>query len=242
MADLWVVTIAGAAVFIGAVVQGTVGFGVNMLAAPLIVLLEPALMPVSVLIVGIVMPLIGWWSERQHVDNRVGWAFAGRIAGTLPAVWIVAILPPEQLGIAIALLILLTVVLTMFRIELRVSRPTLAGAGFMSAIAGTTAGIGGPPLAIVYQHSPPPTVRATSALVLVTGSLISLAGLGLAGEVEPRPLWIGLSLVPFLITGFLTAVHVRGRLQGEAFRRAILAAVVLSAVAVLTRSVVDAVL
>lgn len=238
-----VVVIAGAAVFLGAVVQGTVGFGVNLLAAPVIVFLQPGLMPVSLLIVGTVMPLITWWNEHEHVDHKgVGWALAGRAAGTLPGVWIVAVLPPDQLGIAIAILILLTVALTLLRVELQVNRTTLAGAGFLSAIAGTTAGIGGPPLGLVYQRSEPPMARATTAVVLAVGSLISMAGLGLADQIDAKQVWAGLALVPCLGLGFAVALRIRNRFQGESFRRAILVIVVLSAIAVLVRSALDSVL
>lgn len=233
--DRSVLFIVGAAVFLGAVVQGTVGFGVNLLAAPTVVLLEPSLMPVALLVVGIILPLVSWWNEREHVDEEVPWALAGRVAGTIPGVWLVSLLRPDQLGIAIAILILLTVALTVFRVEVQVNRSTLVGAGFVSAIAGTTAGIGGPSLGIVYQRSAPSTARATTSVVLLVGSLMSLAGLAIAGRVEARQLWTGLALIPFVVTGFVAALHVRGRFQGPSFRNVVLAAVVLSAVAVLAR-------
>lgn len=234
-----IVLVAGSCVLLGAVVQGTVGFGVNLLAAPIIVLLEPSLMPVSLLIVGTVMPLITVCNEGRHIDRSVGWALGGRVAGTVPGVWLVVVLSADYLGIVIAVLILAMVAVTLVSVDVSPSRASLVGAGLASGITGTASGVGGPPLGLVYQRSAPSTARATTALVLVLGSLISLTALGFAGEVEAAQVWFGLLLVPFLAAGFLVALHVRARFQGELFRWAILAVVVVSSIAVIVRPALD---
>ena len=74
-----VIVLAGLVVAFGALMQGTVGFGFALVAAPLLVLLDPALVPVSLLLLlatahALLMP------RREHSDTDragVGWALVG---------------------------------------------------------------------------------------------------------------------------------------------------------------------
>lgn len=223
MIDLHVVLIAGIAVLVGAVVQGAVGFGVGVVAAPIVTLLDPTLMPGSLLVAGLLLPLLSLVSKHRHVDPGVGWVFVGRVVGTLPGVAIVALLPPDQLAVGIGAMTLLAVGLTVHRFTLPVNRATRAGAGFFSAVGATTASIGGPPLGIVYQRSDARTVRSTSAVVFAVGSLVSLVALALVGELSQRQLLTGLSFAPFFVLGFLVALPLRERLRGPGFRVGVLA-------------------
>jgi uncharacterized protein len=234
--DLDVVMLAGIAVLVGAVIQGALGMGVGLVAAPIVTLLDPSLMPGSLLVAGFGLPAMSLATEHRHVDPRVGWVFLGRVAGTLPGVLIVAVLPPERLALAVGVMTLLAVALTLHTFVLPRTRSTLVGAGFFSAVGATTASIGGPPLGLVYQRADPKTLRATIALVFVTGSLLSMAALAVAGEMSLRELLTGLAFFPFFGVGFLLSLPLRRHLRGAVFRYAVLAVVTASALAVLVRS------
>jgi uncharacterized protein len=235
--DLQVVMLAGIAVFVGAVIQGAIGMGVGLVAAPIITLLEPSLMPGSLLVCGFFMPAMSLATEHRHVDPRVGWVFAGRLAGTLPGIAIVAALPRDDLAIAVGVMTLLAVALTVRSYGLPVNRSTLTGAGFLSAIGATTAAIGGPPLALVYQRSDPKTVRSTMALVFVVGSALSIAGLAAAGQMSQAELLTGLAFFPFFGLGFLLSLPLRPHLRGRVFRYSVLGVVTASGLAVILRAV-----
>jgi uncharacterized protein len=236
--DLQVVLLAGIAVLVGAVIQGAVGMGVGLVAAPIVTLLDPSLMPGSLLVAGFFMPAMSLATEHRHVDPRVGWVFLGRLLGTLPGVLVVAALPPERLAVAVGLMTLLAVALTLHSYVLPMTRPTLVGAGFFSAVGATTASIGGPPLGLVYQRSDPKTLRSTISLVFVLGSLLSMGGLALAGEMSLRELLTGLAFFPFFGTGFALSLRLRRHLRGAGFRYAVLAVITASALAVLVRAAV----
>jgi uncharacterized membrane protein YfcA len=236
LADLDVVMLAGIAVLVGAVVQGAVGMGVGLVAAPVVTLLDPTLMPGSLLVAGFFMPAMSLATEHRHVDPRVGWLFAGRLAGTLPGVLIVAALPPERLAVAVGILTLVAVGLTLHTFVLPTTPATLVGAGFFSAVGATTAAIGGPPIGLVYQRSDPRTFRSTMSLVFVVGSLLSMGALALAGQMSLREMLTGLAFFPFFAGGFLLSLPLRKRLQGRVFRYSALAVITASALAVLVRA------
>jgi uncharacterized protein len=234
--DLHVVMLAGIAVLVGAVIQGAVGMGVGLVAAPIVTLLDPSLMPGSLLVAGFFMPLMSLATEHSHVDPRVGWVLAGRLAGTVPGVLIVAALPPDQLAVGVGVLTLVAVGLTLHTFVVPVNRSTLAGAGFLSALGATTASIGGPPLALVLQRSDPRRLRSTTAAVFVLGSALSLSALGLAGQLSKSELLTGLAFFPFFGVGFALSLPLRRHLRGRGFRYGVVGIVTASALAVLIRA------
>jgi uncharacterized protein len=234
--DLQVVLLAGVAVLVGAIIQGAVGFGVGLVAAPIVTLLDPSLMPGSLLVAGFLLPLMSFATEHRHYDPKVGWVFVGRVVGTAPGVLIVAALPPDQLAAGVGLMTLLAVGLTLHTFVVPVNRSTRVCAGFFSAIGATAASIGGPPLGLVYQRADPRTARSTTALVFVLGSLLSIGGLTLAGEMSLRELLTGLCFFPFFAVGFLLSLPMRPHLRGRVFRYAVLGVVTASALAVLVRA------
>src|SRR4051812_33476877 len=90
MPDWDFIAVAGLAAAVGAIVQGSVGLGIGLVAAPLVTLLFPALMPGSVLIAAAVLPLFTLTREARFADwHGLRWAFGGRLVGTPLGVWVV---------------------------------------------------------------------------------------------------------------------------------------------------------
>lgn len=67
---------------------------------------------------------------------------------------------------------------------------------------GTTIGVGGPPLTLVYQRSSGSEIRGTLAPIQSFGAATSLAALAVVGELEMRDLGRGLLLAPGMVIGF----------------------------------------
>ena len=66
----------------GAAVQGAVGFGANLVAAPLLVLLDDGFVPGPVIVAsGVLNLLVTWRSGRGAVDPTVNMAIAGQVVG-----------------------------------------------------------------------------------------------------------------------------------------------------------------
>ena len=54
---------------LGAWVQGTIGFGVALVAAPLLVLVDPGLVPGPLLAAAVPLNLLVWYREREAVES-----------------------------------------------------------------------------------------------------------------------------------------------------------------------------
>lgn len=158
MPDLavWILVAIAGSVVAGAVVQSVVGLGLGLVAAPVVTLLAPHLMPGSLLVLGMVLPTFTLARERRDLDwHGFGWALPGRLVGTVVGVWVVATVSARDLGVAVGLAVLLAVALTARAITVPVTRTSLGVAGFTSGIAATTSAIGGPPMALLSTSTVP---------------------------------------------------------------------------------------
>jgi uncharacterized protein len=240
--DAGVLAVIGSAVLLGAYVQGLLGFGVGIVAAPVITTTQPTqptLMPTVVLILGAVFGSGAILSEWRATDMRgVAYALLGRVPGMVAGVYVVARLPLAVLEVVVAAAVLGAVFITACRFQPQRSVRALLFAGAASGITGTAAGIGGPPMALLYRDSAPDVRRATLGAFFSVGAVASLLVLSAAGEVTQRDLIVTVLLLPVLGAGFLLAAVTRARIDGSALRRGVLSVSTLAALALLVRALV----
>ncbi|MGI5506632.1 sulfite exporter TauE/SafE family protein [Lentzea sp. CA-135723] len=228
---------AGVIVAFGGLLQGLIGFGLALVAVPLLALLDPALVPVPVLVIACAHALLSLVREFGHVDWRgVGWAMLGRLPGTVVGIWIVDSLDAKSFGIVVGAAVLVCVLLSVTSWRPQPTPPSLVTAGVASGSFGTATSIGGPMIALVYQNQEGPQVRATLAAFFTLGSAVSMAGLSIAGNVTAHQLWSGVLLVPFLIAGFLLSGPLRKRFDAKGVRTPMLVVAGVSAVVLIVRS------
>lgn len=236
--SLWaIVAVAGIAVLLGAVVQGMIGLGIALVASPVIVLLDPTLMPGAMIFCGAVLPLMTLISEHDDIDWRgLAWAFPWRFVGTAIGGWLVATASPEALGLMVGCFVLIAVGLSMISWRPRPSPVALSVGALVSGIGGTATSVGGPPMALVYQHQRPAMLRSTLAFYFLVSSTISLIALAWYGELGWHQLRVGLLLLPFVAAGFMASLYLRRRLDTERVRSLVLVVSAASAVILIVRA------
>ncbi len=232
-----VVAIVAATLVVGATVQGVVGLGLGLVAAPIIALLDPSLMPVLPLVLAVLLAAITLIGEHDDIDWRgLAWALPARIPGTYAGVALLAVFSDRHIGIAVAVMVLIAVAVSLREFTVPVTAASLVTAGFVAGVSGTATSIGGPPIALLYQHHRPRQIRTTLAVFFVVGALLSLAGLAIAGQVELRVLALAGALSPCLLVGVWLASRLRGRVPEAGFRLGVLLVCALSAVVLLLKS------
>ena len=103
-------------------------------------------------------------------------------------------------------------------------------------VKNTVAGVGGPPMAITYQHSDPRTLRASLAAFNTIGLIcFTLPSLAIAGVIGRREVQLACLLVPGVIAGFVAGKYTLAKLPPERVRPFVLAVCAASAVVVLAR-------
>lgn len=220
----------------GAALQAVLGFGLGLIAAPVLALVDPTLVPGPLLFVMVPLTVLVARRERGSLDLRgIRWALAGRIPGTIAGSLAVASLPERQLAVLLGGVVLLAVVLSVAGWRVRPTSSTLLVAGAASGFMGTATSIGGPPMALVYQRRSGPELRATLAAYFVVGAAFSLATLSVAGEFDGAGLAQGLWLLPGVLAGYAASGHLARVLDGGHTRTAVLVASATSAMALILR-------
>ncbi|HEX9729396.1 MAG TPA: sulfite exporter TauE/SafE family protein [Gemmatimonadales bacterium] len=194
--------IAAAVVLIGAILQGSIGFGLGMVAAPLLILIDPRFVPGPLLATAVVVTLFLARRDWHAVQVRdLAWALSGRFWGVLAAVYVLTVVSPERIAILFGVLILGAVGLSASGLHLAPTRGTLVLAGILSGFMGTTVSIGGPPMALVYQRVSGARIRGTLSAYFVVGILFSLLALRLAGRLGATELRMAGGLIPGALVG-----------------------------------------
>lgn len=221
-----------------ATVQGVVGFGGNLLAVPVVALIIPAALPGAMVIPGVPMALAMAIGERDHVDWRGSrFILLGRLPGTALGVAVVAIVSSQVLAIVIGAVVIVAVAVSVVAAHLHpgVTPATAAATGIATGLTGTAAAIDGPPLALLYQHDPPPVFRSTLATQFAIGAAFTTTGLLVAGQLHAWQVLLGLSLMPSYFAGFLLSLAIRPRVNTRNLRPAVLTIAALTGVAAILR-------
>lgn len=234
-----VVVIGGLAVLAGAVVQGGVGFGLGLVAAPVLTMVEPGLMPGAIQVVNMTLPLFTLAVEWRRVDWRgLGFAVLGRIPGSVIGALVVVYISVSARGILVAVMVLAAVALTARALSVPRNGVTITSAGFVSGITGTATGIGGPPVALVYQTAKGPQIRATLAMFFFLSAAQSLVVLAVVDQLPAQALATGAALIVPMALGFLVSGPLRRYLDGGRVRAAVLAVAAASALALIAQNVI----
>jgi hypothetical protein len=222
-------------------VQGVVGFGSNLLAVPVVALIVPAALPGAMVIPGVPMAVAMAVHERDHIDWRGSrFLFLGRIPGTVVGVAVVALVSAETLVVLIGVVVIIAVALSVFAAHLHpgITPATATATGVATGVTGTAAAIDGPPLALLYQHDPAPVFRSTLAAQFAVGTLFTLTGLMLGGQLHGWQLLLGISLMPSYFVGLGLSLLVRPRVSPRAVRPAVLAIAALTGIAAIVRTMI----
>jgi len=217
-------------------VQSSVGFGLNLLAAPILALIDPIFVPGPAIAAGLVQTVIMAGRERRGIEyGHIGWTATGRVVGTAGGVLVLSVANGSQANIAFGSLVLLAVALSLVGLRLSPVPRVLIGAGCLSGVMNTISSIGGPPIALIYQHERGAKLRGTLAGHFVVGASISLAALIVSGHFTGTEVVATAVLVPGVLLGFPLARPLTRVIDGRSARPAILTLAALSAVAILAR-------
>jgi uncharacterized protein len=218
-----VVAIISLAVVIGAVIQGSIGFGYALVAVPAMVVLLPWAVPVTPLFLALPMTVLMSAKEWRSIDLG-GFALitGGRLVGTIAGVILLVLVPKGYLSTLTGLLIMAAALGSVLKPDFEVRNSTRLTGGVASGVVGTVAALGGTPLALVYQDRSGAELRSTLAISFVVGIAMSLVGLGLAGKVEGRHVVLALELLPGLLVGLWASRWVVKRLEERWLRPAVL--------------------
>ncbi len=226
-------------VTIGIALQGVVGIGFALVAAPLLFLIDPLFVPVPLIILGALLSGYMVARGRHHLSwRRLMPALVARVPGSWLGASLLAAVSPAVLSLILGSTLLVAVALS-WRNNIRISMSprSLSVAGFFSGIIGTATSVGGPPMALVYQESNVLTARSELAAFFLAGLPITLMMLALTDNLPLESLLLTLKMVPGLIAGVFVARRIDRYIDKQSARPLLLSMSLLGAVLVLVQGI-----
>jgi uncharacterized membrane protein YfcA len=222
---------------VGSAIQGNVGIGFAVIAAPILLLVNPAFVPAPIVLAAMLLVvLIALREWRDVIVEHIGLAVVGRTIGTLPAAYAIRAFPKSAYELLFAALVLLGVMLSALGWHVLPTRRNVVLASIVSGFMSTVSAVGGPPMALLYQNEAGPRIRATISAIFTIGGLVTLSGLWWAGRFHIVELLLGLLLMPGVVAGFAISGYTTALVDRAHIKPAVLAISLLSALLVMLRA------
>ncbi|WP_375750048.1 sulfite exporter TauE/SafE family protein [Vibrio sp. HN007] len=220
MFEIDMVTLLAMGIFLlGSFVQSAIGFGLAIVAAPLLYPMAPEYVPGPICVAGFVVSVMNALKYRQDISVgglkvAILWRIPGSIAGGL----LLSIVSAKFLSLWLGALVLIALGISLLPFRLEPTSNRMAIAGLMSGLMGTSSGIGGPPMALLLQHQEANSLRGNLSAFFLFSSILSIVVLVVMGHFTMHHLYISLPLIPAVWLGYRLARLCVNRIPKEWIR------------------------
>jgi uncharacterized membrane protein YfcA len=217
------IAVACLAVAAGAMVQGSIGFGMALLSSPILMMVDPRLVPGPLTACGVAVSLATLARERRRADLRgLTVVLPGLLVGSWMGAGLLYFAPADLVSIVLGGIVLAAVALSAWGLVLRDTRRNVLLAGIAAGFLSTTASIPGPPLALVYHHRSGDRLSGTLAPIFLFSGVVSLINLTLIGRFGAAEIKLAFLLGPAVAIGMVLSSSLTGRLRPTTMRLAVL--------------------
>ena len=159
----------------GAITQSAIGIGFGIPAC-FLVLIDPSMVPSCIILMGSFLAMgNGLLSIKDVIKIDLVYSFFGRVVGSIIALPLLFLtIGTKYYLITFGLLLLIVTYLSASKWNIIATKKNITYGGIASGLMGTLIGIGGPPMAIVYQNSTAKNVVATLNMFFGIGALFSV--------------------------------------------------------------------
>lgn len=225
--------------FVAGCMNGLTGFGFGVVAAPLLLLVQPAdwVVPVVLALTPLTgLALLAPASARRAVDRALATRLTTASAVGLPIGFLLLMtLDTSVIAIVIGVIIIGYALWQLSgRTMSRVGDSWLIPFGLVGGALSTSTGLNGPAVALAVgsRRLPHPAVLATMSAYVTAVSLLSLLALAVAGRLEASTMIAALPLLPAALAGVLTGRWWQRHTVHRQERQALLALVLMGVLTV----------
>lgn len=200
------ILLAMVVIIMGSFIQSATGFGLAIATAPILIFISIDYVPAPITIIGLILSLFNAWQYRHNFSLQgLLYALVGRVPGSLAGGVVLLWVNSAQLTLLIGLSVMAAVLISLLPVRIQPTPNRLAVAGFFSGLFGTSAGIGGPPMALLLQHAEANAIRANLSAFFVASSILSLLVQGGTGYLNWHHVELTLPLIPACMAGYYLA-------------------------------------
>ena len=224
----------------GAFVAGLSGFAFGLIAASLwLYILTPLQSATLIVAFGLLVQGYSVWKLRAALDWTRLWPFVvGAALGVPAGVSVLTWADPRSIRIAVGIILILYSLYAFFRPALNlgaVPRMADAAVGFANGVLGGLTGLAGIIVTIwcTLRGWPKEAQRATFQPIAVVVFAMTAFWLGAKGSITTETAKLFLIGLPFLVAGTWLGLKLFGRIDEKAFRRIVIALLLVSGAALL---------
>ena len=211
-------------VFAAAFLQSATGFGLVMIASPLLMYFyDPKLVIVVVALVACCGNVTQSFFLRRHTRfDLVGWLTLGALVGQPIGLRIYQAIPGVWLKLVVSVVILLSLTLMQaFHVHAKIRPRNSFVTGMIAGTSATTTGMSGPPLILYFSHAKlaPEEIRAVACTFFAASNILALTAFYLGGVDFAPALREAPYILPGLALGATAGYIAAGRVPAQAFRK-----------------------
>jgi len=225
---------------LAATCQSLTAFGFALVMVPLLSLaweVKPAVVTSTLLGTVILLPLT--LEVREHVSPaRAARLLAGSLLGIPAGVVLLVRIDPEALKVLVGAVVIVASLLLYFSRQVRwpeMGGSTPVAVGMIAGVLRASTSMGGPPavLNLLGAEKGMQSFRATLLAFSLPMSVVTIAGLTLAGQVTGEIVRASAIALPAVAVGLILGRWMRAWIDEEVFRTVVLAVLILTSVAVI---------
>jgi len=218
--DLIIVLLTSAA---GAIVQGSAGIGLGLVASPVLLSVDPSFGPGPLLLGGLVIGARHITAEWEDLDRpTLRRSLIGLPVGGVAGLAVLRVMAPDTLSLMIGLLICAAAVFLLSGVNVNRTSGSDLLTGAASAFTSITAALPGPPLVIGLADLQPKALRCTVSVFVAVTSAFAFVGLMVIGRFGSHEATLLALMVPGLLVGVVVSRWTRPLLDRHWFRPGIL--------------------
>lgn len=223
----------------GAIVHGSIGIGLGLVAAPALVAIDPAFAPGPLLLAGQIVGIRHVLAEFGEADLRA-WkrSLFGVPVGVVGALVVLEMMSDKLLAIMVGSLTAMAAAMLLAGWNLSRTPRTETVAGAVCAFSSLTAALPGPPLVCVYSDMKPSMMRPTASLLILSVATVGFFTLLASGNFGGEEFGLLAWLMPGVIAGLIASRWVRPHLDRPWFRPLVLTIALIGGLALVGRQLI----
>jgi uncharacterized membrane protein YfcA len=234
------VALAFLLIFVGSFVQTTIGFGMAIVAAPLLFQIDPNYVPAPICLVAIGLSLVNASKHKSSISlGGLKMAIIGRIPGSVAGGLMLIWVSSSVMSLTLGAFVMLSVCISLLPVRIEPNPKRMMIAGFFSGFMGTSSAIGGPPMALLLQHQDADRLRGNLSAFFFFSSIMSLVVLYFLGHFTLIHLWLTVPLLPATLLGYRLALLCLGRISQQSIRYGSLILCLLSALTAISQGLLS---
>lgn len=220
----------------GAIVHGSAGIGLALVAGPGLVAIDPAFVPGPILLAGQVIGARHLIVEHRSLDVPT-WrrALIGLPLGLVMGLSVLAVTETRGRTLVIGGAVIIAATTMLLGVKIKRTAAVEVGTGTMVTAFSVAAGLPGPPAALTYSDMPGPQMRANVSALMAFVGPIGLCGLVLTDNFGLHELGLTLAIFPGIAVGLILSRWVRPRIDNDWFRPTVLLIALAGGIATVAR-------